>query len=382
MKDQLQILSEKKHLEILCGIAISAIVIVTLWPFDFFPPNKVSWLPEANGIRFDRAGIVVSDAPLKAGAAQSTNSCTLEILLRPLSVEPAQTILGFYTPNNPTQFQVGQHRDGLLLFRVSMDPENKGRTEEFDVDHLFDQGQLVLLTITSGPNGTVVYKDGHQAQSSSRFTILQTDLSGQLVMGTSAVNYEPWQGEVRGLGIYSQELRPTEALLHYNNWISGDAGMGELDRATALFSFTESTSREIHNRVASGPNLEIPKMFEVPYKTFLTAPMNDFEATWRYVGHLFENIAAFVPLGFIVCAYFTATTGRRRAILYTIIAAGILSFTIEVLQAYIPQRESDLTDIITNTLGGSLGALLAWPTIVQTLLQRTIAVYRRSLQQP
>lgn len=357
--NRLQTLRDKKRLEVLCGIAIIAVLIATLWPFDFFPSNRVSWLAETNGIRFGRAGIVVSDVLANSEATQSGSFCSLEILLRPVSIDPVQTIFGFYTRNNPTQFQMGQHLDGLLLFRVFMDAEKKVKTEEFDVAHFFDQGQLVLLTITSGPDGTAVYKNGRLAQTSSTFSLSQTDFSGQIVMGTSAENYEPWQGEVRGLVTYSQKLTPAEVLRHYSNWISGHAGIEELDGATALFAFAERGGREIHDAVASGPNLEIPKLFEVPYRAFLSSPMSDFEVTWRYVGHLFENVAGFVPLGFIVCAYFMKMKGRRRAILYTIMTAGALSFAIEVLQAYIPQRESDITDIITNTIGASIGAVLA-----------------------
>src|SRR5437763_16032694 len=52
------------------------------------------------------------------------------------------------------------------------------------------------------------------------------------------------------------------------------------------------------------------------------------------------NIAGFVPLGLIACAYFSWTRSRWKAILIAIIACGALSFVIEVLQYYIPPRFS------------------------------------------
>ena len=101
------------------------------------------------------------------------------------------------------------------------------------------------------------------------------------------------------------------------------------------------------------------------------SPVKEFEANWHYVHGLLGNIAGFVPLGFIVCAYWGCTHTRRQAILYSILFGGILSFMIEVLQAYIPQRYSGTTDIITNTLGAALGAVLVRPSMVRAILGRT-----------
>ena len=58
--------------------------------------------------------------------------------------------------------------------------------------------------------------------------------------------------------------------------------------------------------------------------------------------------------------------------LYTILGAGTLSFTIEVLQYYIPRRDSGTTDIITNSLGAATGALLARTSAARRFLERRL----------
>jgi VanZ family protein len=237
------------------------------------------------------------------------------------------------------------------------------------LDHFFQQGQLVFLAMTSGPSGTVIYKDGRQAGVFSGFKVLANDLSGDMVIGNSAVDLKPWHGELRGLAIYSRELSSAEVLRDYHNWTDRN-GAADLAGATARYPFTERAGRVIHNAVMSAPNLEIPKWFELPGKGFLNSPAEDFEANWGYLLDLLENIVGFVPLGFILCAYLATTRSQRRAILYAAVAAGILSLAIEVLQAYIPLRGSDVTDIITNTLGAFCGALLARPRIVRRVLEK------------
>ena len=373
----------EKRLGILCGIAIIAVLIATLWPFTFFLPNRVSWLSEINGIQFGGDGLVVSKAFLRAAGTESRKSCTLEILLRPAGIKSVHTIMSFYVPNNPRQFLVRQWTDGLLVSHDIVDAEHKVKTAKFEVDHAFQTGKLLLLTMMSGPNGTVVYMNSARTHVFSRFTISQSDLAGQIVMGTSAVDYEPWEGEVRGLAIYSKELTSAEVLRHYKDWTDGRVDPPDLDGAVARYAFTEGAGHDIHNAVVSGSDLEIPKRFGVPHKPLLQSLAKEFEASWDYVNDLLVNIAGFVPLGFIICAYLGWTRNRRQAILYAILAGGVLSFMIEVLQAYIPQRNSGTTDIITNTLGAALGAVLAQPSVVRMILGRTksIRAYGNSVSQ-
>src|SRR6202021_4150571 len=89
---------------------------------------------------------------------------------------------------------------------------------------------------------------------------------------------------------------------------------------------------------------------------------------WEYVKDVLLNVGGFLPLGFVVCAYLAFGRSRGKAIFFTIFAAGMLSMAIEVLQAYIPRRVSGTTDIITNTLGATLGAALARPGAVRRFL--------------
>jgi hypothetical protein len=354
----------------LCCAAILALLICTLWPFDPLPENRVRWVPGTNGIAFEAAGVVWSKAPLRFQGTEGSESCTLELLLQPASVESVHTILGFYGPNSPRQFMVRQWTDGLLVSHALVGARSLNRAMKFDVDHVFRPGKLFLLTIASGPKGTAVYLDGRVAQVFPRFRILQNELAGQVVLGTSPTDYQPWPGQIRGLAIYSRELASADVFRHYRDWTSTGVPPPDLNGAVARYAFTEAGGREIHNEVTAGPDLEIPARFTIPHKGFLKPPWKEFTADWQYATDVLVNIAGFVPLGLLVYTYWACSKNPQRAPLYTVLAGGFLSLLIEVLQAYIPRRVSGMTDIITNTLGTAVGALIAQSNVTRSVLAR------------
>ena len=366
---KLQAAQAKNILGIVGIVTILAVLAATLWPFNPFPRNRVHWLKDSNGIEFEGPGVVISKVPLQAAKNGPQQSCTLEILLRPASITSLSTILSFYTPNNPGQFLIRQWRDSLLV-RSAVETKGQMKQRKLDVDHAFQVGKIILVTIVSGPNGTTVYSNGQDPQHFPRFTTSPSELSGQIVIGNSPVDYEPWSGDLLGLAIYSDELNPEQVFEHYEGWTGNRVlDPSRLSGAAAVYSFAERAGHEIHSAVVSGPDLEIPRYFEIPHKALLSSPVKEFQANWEYVEDVLQNVAGFIPLGFVICAYLMSTRGRGRSIFLTIFAAATLSFMIEVLQAYIPRRVSGMTDIFTNTLGAALGAALARPAVVRRILR-------------
>lgn len=354
-------------------MAVIGVLAATLWPFNPFPRNRVHWLEDTNGVAFDRPGVIISKAPLRAAESNALQSCTLEILLKPAAIDSSSTIANFYTATNPGQFLIRQWTDGLLVSHDMLGNNNQVERSKIDVDHAFHVGKSVLVTIASGPKGTVVYTDGRQVQFFPRFRILVRELAGQIVMGTAAADYQPWAGEVRGLAIYSNELSPDEVFQHFRAWNdSRGADLREMSDAVAFYSFTERKGRKIHSAVAGAPDFEVPKNFALPHKAMLTSPMKEFHPSQGYFEDLLQNIAGFVPLGFVFYSYLVSTRSPGKAMLYTILGAGTLSFTIEVLQYYIPRRDSGTTDIITNSLGAATGALLARTSAARRFLERRL----------
>ena len=358
-----------KKTKSLCFVAVAAVLIATLWPFNPFPRNGVTVLPGTGGLRLERPALIISNTPLKL-AETKTGSYSLELLLRPASAKGMSTILAFYEPTRENQFMVRQWTDGLLVTHDATVESDKTKTIKFDVDHVLRPGRLALVTISSGPDGTTVYLDGQPVQSFAGFKMSRGEVAGEIILGTSPTGYHPWSGELHGLAIYSKALTPTDALRHFQRWTDPSGGPPDLEGAVARFAFTDGFGREIRNEVPSGPALEIPATFSVPHKSLLRSAAKEFKADWGYVHDVLTNIAGFVPLGVIVCAYFTWARGRWEAILITTVACGLLSLVIEILQYYIPGRGSGTTDIITNTLGAALGAVLTQVPAFRSFLLR------------
>lgn len=72
------------------------------------------------------------------------------------------------------------------------------------------------------------------------------------------------------------------------------------------------------------------------------------------------NVAAYVPLGYLLTLSLARQPGRWLPALAGALFAALLSFSLESIQSWLPSRVSSNLDLACNSAGGALGALLAY----------------------
>ncbi|MGH7454066.1 MAG: VanZ family protein, partial [bacterium] len=84
----------------------------------------------------------------------------------------------------------------------------------------------------------------------------------------------------------------------------------------------------------------------------------DLRFVTPYLVDLLNNILLFLPIGFSVTAILRKRKLGETAIFLIALAAGFgLSFTVEVLQVFLPKRFPAVSDMVSNSAGAGLGYL-------------------------
>jgi hypothetical protein len=359
-------------LRAICVLVLLGILAAGLWPFHN-PRNEVSWLSNSGGLSFGKYGSIVSAAPFKASSSQADGSCSIEIWLQPRRVKASGTILAFYWPESRVvPFAMRQSLGDLELVRMGGDALPHAKRDKVYVDDLFlNYQQPVLVTISAGQSGTTFYADGALVKTAANFKFSSQELTGQFVIGNAPATTDEWSGQMSGLAVYDSELTSDEVSHHYESWTKGKrTALGKSEGAVALYLFNEGKGNVVRNHVEPGTDLLIPERFFLLHEKFLERPWNEFRDDWGYWKDVGINVAGFIPFGFFLCAYFSLMRTTRRVVLFTIAFGFAVSLTIEVLQAFLPTRDSGMTDIISNTLGTVFGAMVCKSRAVQAVFMQ------------
>ena len=365
-----QLIDQSRRLSgAVCIATLLIFVVAGFWPFNFFPRNKVEWLQDQNGVHFYGQGMIVSsDIRRKQQASIFHNrSITLALWLRPLlETSNAPNILTLYDGKTPDIFAVRQWRTHLVIWSRTDDPAARKRGnpyQEIGLHNALLKDQDAFITITSGAEGSAIYLNGQLARTYPRRRLLAANMSGnaRLILGNSPTGESYWNGNLMGLAIYNRTLTPDEIARDYQSWLQNDSfSIKQASGLIGLYPFYERKGEMIHNVANPDETWTIPEIFKPVQRKFLSLPGPDFRWNWSFVQDVTINLLGFIPFGFFFSAFLIKTTNLRRGVSYLIVAmVGVgLSLSIELIQAWLPTRDSSLIDVICNSAGTILGIVI------------------------
>ena len=278
------------------------------------------------------------------------------------------TILAFSTAENPLQLLLHQYRSDLMVKQQVHG--SKTTTTVARVEQIFDSAQPIFIAITLSSQNMAVYVDGKLRKSVSGLRP-DASLTGRLVIGTSPVRTSGWLGKLTRVAVYDRELTAKQVLADFESSnIRSAPGPQNIPGLTALYLFQEHAGNVVHNVAGTGCDLQIPTRFMLIREPFLKPFWREASLTWDYGRDILVNIVGFIPLGFCIYASLALSRASKSPAALTVLVGLAVSLTIELLQAYLPTRNSGTTDLFTNTLGTFLGAALHRMPGVKSLLSR------------
>jgi VanZ family protein len=350
-----------KYPALICRLMWVGLLVAGLWPFNFFPRNGVKWLGDTNGVRFSRYGQIYGKDFWKLNPQAATPdgklSWSLELWLEPASdVGWGGTIVTDYDPAQRPSFAIDQSLSDLVVRAFVHDQAGQLSFKNLWLDDIFRLRRNHFVTITADPKRSTSYVEGVRLKSYP-YAIDLRNFSGTLLLGHSASGDGGWSGTLRGLALYDRTLTPQQVLEHCRAWQEADfRHMSTAQPASAIYAFDEKGGNLVHDRAGRMSNLTIPRNFAILNRTFLSGP-DIHHIEWMDIA---LNIFGFIPFGFVTAAYVLQArpmSSASAALVATIIGAAT-SLMIELLQAYLPSRDSSLLDFINNALGAGLGALM------------------------
>jgi len=346
-----------KHgfLPVTCIAVLFTTLTLGLWPFRS-PRNEVGWIGDKSGLRFGGHGVVLSSGAFSNMASPSSAQASVETWLQPNRIWGSGTFLTFYSPGKPPQFSMCQSLTDLLLKAGISGDRGQVTIAKSYVGDVFQKPQAVFITITSGLEGTNVFVNGRLVTARPRFPMIGRQITGRLVLGDATGQADSWAGRLLGLAVYRSQLTPKQVFDNYSSWKqNGRPKITDGEHSVALYLFNEHGGRVIKEKAGGGVDLAIPEKYVVMDKIFLEPFWAEFNMSLSYWATALKNVVGFIPFGFSFYAYLATLLPARRAAFLTVILGTATSLTIEILQAYLPTRESGTTDLITNTLGTWIG---------------------------
>jgi VanZ family protein len=337
------------------GILCVAVLLVTLFfglkPKGFRFHNQVEWLQDRNGINFKNIGMAYSQKTL--GEIGISDSISIVAELKPFRTgRQLSKIISIVDDEGRELLVFQQWQKGV---EVVLWDTAQNRMRKIGLGDALSKDASRLTAISISRSEMKLFSEKLPGVRRSRRINLPLGFlsRGRLILGLSVNGTSAWRGEIRGLALFKNELSEETIQACSRVWKNGES-LSALAKnpPAALYLFDGRAGNNIADRSGNGWNLHIP-IYPKFFKYEVLMPFPDSNKIDR--GLLLDiiiNFFGFFPIG--GCAYMlflsSGSSGRKSAIL-AVACAVFISFGIELIQAFIPTRSSQLIDVFFNGAG-------------------------------
>lgn len=305
---------------------VMLLVALVYWPAGFYPFSPLrahanGALSEPSGLlAFPTPGLGISNpAPAWLARARENNLLELKLELRTRNTaQQHASLISLADSTGESNFSLGQHKGHLVVHWRS--PSATGSTlRSAYIGKVFDCADWQTLHIRLSGNALRVVVNGkvaaERAIAANPFPAWSSH--ARFAVGNRIEFYDPWQGEFRTLLV--------------------GAGEGWTDLlAPGALAFPSPYTFVSSDRTRHLFSLDNP------------APARALIKDWII------NTVGFLPLGVLLVALFR----ERMRVVAATLACFAVSLSIELTQILLPWRVPSLQDLLLNTAGGLIGALL------------------------
>jgi exosortase len=329
---------------------ICILFFVGLWPFNFWQVNQAV-MSKTAGVRFEPPATAYTKIPPQKLSHLKEFTVFLDVNPDWEEKSGYGRIFGYSLGAEDLNFMAAQRKDALV-FRVNAD--HQSRPVHLEREGVFKDGQRTWFAVVYNGKALALYQEGAllKALAADRLTFSIWRDTYPIVMGSEANGGHCWRGNIHSAAIFARAIPPEEI-----RGLPERIGQG---LPLLWYRFGETNGRTVFDHGSGVPaDLAVPRHF-VPFKrTVLQLPTMDLALYQYQFMDILVNIVGFLPFGFLLAAYLDRRRASLKRILLTSTVFGMgTSMIIELLQVFLPTRNSSLTDVIVNTMGAFFGALI------------------------
>jgi hypothetical protein len=334
-------------------VLLLGLAYATFTPFNFGQPNRAE-IDRSGGLVF--RGYSTAYPAVPPAKIAHCDSFTLVLRLQTALGGGQGCIFDYAREERYVNLRAEQYGDDLIFSVGTAGPRQRAYLA---LSHALKVGEpiTVILFFDGQTLSGWQSRGGVQKSTLPAGSHLRWDSTATLTLASTINGKFEWYGTLWSMTFFDR-------ILTLDDVVMNEPGP---DTPDPLLSYD---TRSVFGRMipdhgrAPAVDLTVPEGALVPGHDFLESPASYWHGR-AYVSDIIMNILVFIPLGFLAALVARNQITRYwPAFLVAVGAILLCTFCIEIIQHYLPTRNSSVMDIVSNTVGGATGAWLAsiaWP---------------------